>query len=149
MLQPIVDFHKAKGILLCCLYCNKNQYLTLLPHPKIIPQNPDIAFSVLYFSMENDAKTCLDAHANVSRRIDKFVKEFLSKHQGLFQKVLHLFKKVLSSFSPIIFSHFFEKSAKHLNVILEDNRFLPGKKSGCIFLRIHFIYHNYLLITWQ
>ena len=105
---------------------HKKQYLTLLPHPKIIPQNPDIAFSVLFFSMENDAKTRLDAHANVSRRIDKFVKEFLSKHQGLFQKVLHLFKKVLSSFSPIIFSHFFEKSAKHLNDILEDNRFLPG-----------------------
>ena len=57
----------------------------------------------------NDKKTRLDAHADASRRVDKFVKEFLSKHQGLFQKVLHLFKKVLSSFSPIIFSHFFEK----------------------------------------
>ena len=45
----------------------------------------------------------LDALANVSRPICKFVKEFSSKHQGLFQKVLHLFKKVLSSFSAIIF----------------------------------------------
>jgi hypothetical protein len=89
---------------------HKKQYLTLLPHPKIIPQNPDIAFSVLFFSMENDAKTRLNALVNVSRRIDKFVKEFLSKHQGLFQKVLHLFKKVLSSFSPIIFSLFSKKT---------------------------------------
>ena len=44
----------------------------------------------------------LDALANVSRPICKFVKEFSSKHQGLFQKVLHLFKKVLSSFSAFI-----------------------------------------------
>ncbi len=42
-------------------------------------------------------KTRLDELANASRRVDKFVKEFLSKHQGLFQKVLHLFEKVLSS----------------------------------------------------
>ena len=104
MLQPIVDFHKAKGILLCCLYCNKNQYLTLLSHPKIIPQNPDIAFSVLYFSMENDAKTRLDAHVNVSRHIDKFVKEFLSKHQEVFQKALDVFENAQSSVPIFIFS---------------------------------------------
>ena len=40
----------------------------------------------------------LDELANASRPVDKFVKEFLSKHQEVFQKVLHLFKKVLSSF---------------------------------------------------
>ena len=34
---------------------------------------------------------------NAPRRIHEFVKEFSSKHQGLFQKVLHLFEKVLSS----------------------------------------------------
>jgi hypothetical protein len=39
----------------------------------------------------------LDALANASRRVGKFVKEFSSKHQGLFQKVLHLSEKVLSS----------------------------------------------------
>ena len=48
-------------------------------------------------------KTGLDALANASRPVSKFVKEFSSKHQGLFQKVLHLFEKVLSSFSAIIF----------------------------------------------
>ena len=52
----------------------------------------------------------LDALANESRPIRKFVKEFSSKHQGLFQKVLHLFKKVLSSFSAIIFA---EKKKKN------------------------------------
>ena len=34
---------------------------------------------------------------NAPRRIHEFVKEFTSKHQGLFQKALHLFEKVLSS----------------------------------------------------
>ena len=66
-------------------------------------------FQKYIFATKNDTKTRLDAHANVSRRVDKFVKEFLSKHQGLFQKALHLFKKVLSSFSAIIFSYFFAK----------------------------------------
>ena len=40
---------------------------------------------------------------NAPRRIHEFVKEFSSKHQGLFQKVLHLFEKVLSSVWGIIF----------------------------------------------
>ena len=62
---------------------------------------------------------CLDTFTCASRRVDKFVKEFLSKHQGLFQKALHLFKKVLSSFSAIIFSYFF------------------AKKNGCVFLHTH------------
>ena len=39
---------------------------------------------------------------NAPRRIHEFVKEFSSKHQGLFQKVLHLFEKVLSSVWAII-----------------------------------------------
>jgi hypothetical protein len=43
------------------------------------------------------------------RPVDKFVKEFLSKHQEVFQKVLHLFKKVLSSIYRIIFRHFYRK----------------------------------------
>jgi hypothetical protein len=51
----------------------------------------------------------LDALANESRPNRKYVKEFSSKHQGLFQKVLHLFKKVLSSFSAIIFAEKKEK----------------------------------------
>ena len=51
----------------------------------------------------------LDALANESRPIHKFIKELSSKHQGLFQKVLHLFKKVLSSFSAFIFA---EKNKK-------------------------------------
>ena len=34
---------------------------------------------------------------NASRRIHEFIKEFSRKHQRLFQKVLHLFEKVLSS----------------------------------------------------
>ena len=51
-------------------------------------------------------KTRLDAHADASRRVDKFVKEFSSKHQEVFQKVLDVFKKVLSSFSAIIFTGF-------------------------------------------
>jgi hypothetical protein len=54
----------------------------------------------------------LDALANESRPIRIFVKEFSSKHQGLFQKVLHLFKKVLSSFSAIIFAEKKEKEYK-------------------------------------
>ena len=54
-------------------------------------------------------KMRLDELANASRHADKFVKEFSSKHQGLFQKVLHLFKKVLSSFSAIIFAEKQEK----------------------------------------
>ena len=33
---------------------------------------------------------------NAPRRTHEFVKEFSSKHQGLFQKVLHLFEKVLA-----------------------------------------------------
>ena len=41
---------------------------------------------------------------NAPRRIHEFVKEFSSKHQGLFQKVLHLFEKVLSSVWGIIFA---------------------------------------------
>jgi hypothetical protein len=44
-----------------------------------------------------DKKTRLDAHADASRRVDKFVKEFSSKHQEVFQKVLDVFEKVLSS----------------------------------------------------
>ena len=40
---------------------------------------------------------------NAPRRIHEFLKEFSSKHQGLFQKVLHLFEKVLSSVWGIIF----------------------------------------------
>ena len=48
-------------------------------------------------------KMRLDALADVSRHTNKFVKEFSSKHQRLFQKVLHLLKKVLSSISAIIF----------------------------------------------
>ena len=40
---------------------------------------------------------------NAPRRTHEFVKEFSSKHQGLFQKVLHLFEKVLSSVWDIIF----------------------------------------------
>ena len=48
-------------------------------------------------------KMRLNELANASRHADKFVKEFSSKHQRLFQKVLHLFKKVLSSVSAIIF----------------------------------------------
>ena len=34
---------------------------------------------------------------NAPKRNHEFVKEFSSKHQGPFQKVLHLFEKVLSS----------------------------------------------------
>ena len=41
---------------------------------------------------------------NAPRRTHEFVKEFSSKHQGLFQKVLHLFEKVLSSVWDIIFA---------------------------------------------
>ena len=51
----------------------------------------------------------LDELANASRPVNKFVKEFLSKHQEVFQKVLHLFKKVLSSIYRIIFRHFYRK----------------------------------------
>ena len=51
----------------------------------------------------------LDELANASRPVDKFVKEFLSKHQEVFQKVLHLFKKVLSSIYRIIYRHFYRK----------------------------------------
>ena len=51
-------------------------------------------------------KTRLDKLANTPRRIGKFAKEFSSKHQEVFQKVLHLFKKVLSSISMIIFSSY-------------------------------------------
>ena len=51
----------------------------------------------------------LDELANASKPVDKFVKEFLSKHQEVFQKVLHLFKKVLSSIYRIIFRHFYRK----------------------------------------
>ncbi len=40
----------------------------------------------------------LDELANASRPVDKFVKEFLLKHQEVFQKALHLFEKALSSF---------------------------------------------------
>ena len=40
---------------------------------------------------------------NAPRRIHEFVKAFSSKHQGLFQKALHLFEKVLSSVWGIIF----------------------------------------------
>ena len=41
--------------------------------------------------------------ADMPRRVNKFVKEFSSKHQEVFQKALHLLKKVLSSISMIIF----------------------------------------------
>ena len=51
-------------------------------------------------------KTRLDKLANASRRVGKFVKEFSSKHQEVFQKVLDVFKKVLSSISAIIFTGF-------------------------------------------
>ena len=51
-------------------------------------------------------KTRLDKLANTPRLIGKFAKEFSSKHQEVFQKVLHLFKKVLSSISMIIFSSY-------------------------------------------
>ena len=34
----------------------------------------------------------LDAHANASRRVDQFVKTFLSKRQGLFKKALNIKK---------------------------------------------------------
>ena len=68
----------------------------------------------------------LDALANESRPIRIFVKEFSSKHQGLFQKVLHLFKKVLSSFSAIIFA---EK---------KDEKRQKRKKSDLHLRRQHF-----------
>ena len=48
---------------------------------------------------------------NAPRRIHEFVKEFSSKHQGLFQKVLHLFEKVLSSVSCTIII-FLERTQK-------------------------------------
>ena len=38
---------------------------------------------------------------NAPRRIHEFVKEFSSKHQGLFQKVLHLFKKLRQVFKEL------------------------------------------------
>jgi hypothetical protein len=53
--------------------------------------------------MVESKKTRLDTHTNESRRVLHFIKEFSPKHQRLFQKPLHLFKKVLSSFSAIIF----------------------------------------------
>ena len=40
----------------------------------------------------------LDTSPDESRGISYFVKEFSSKDEGLFQKVLDVFKKVLSSF---------------------------------------------------
>jgi hypothetical protein len=40
----------------------------------------------------------LDSSFDVSRGISIFVKEFSSKDEGLFQKVLDALKKVLSSF---------------------------------------------------
>ena len=55
-------------------------------------------------------KMRLDALADAAKHTEKFVKEFSSKHQRLFQKVLHLFKKVLSSISAIFF---IEKEAKN------------------------------------
>ena len=48
---------------------------------------------------------------NAPRRTHEFVKEFSSKHQGLFQKVLHLFEKVLSSVSCTIII-FLERTQK-------------------------------------
>ena len=48
-------------------------------------------------------KTRLDALSNASRRIDQFVKEFLSKHQEVFQKALDVFENALSSVSIFIF----------------------------------------------
>ena len=48
---------------------------------------------------------------NAPRRIHEFAKEFSSKHQGLFQKVLHLFEKVLSSVSCTIII-FLERTQK-------------------------------------
>ena len=50
---------------------------------------------------------------NAPRRIHEFLKEFSSKHQGLFQKVLHLFEKVLSSFHRIIFTNWEKYFAPH------------------------------------
>ena len=41
---------------------------------------------------------------NAPRQTHEFLKEFSSKHQGLFQKALHLFEKVLSSVWGIIFA---------------------------------------------
>ena len=40
----------------------------------------------------------LDAHACASRGIFKFIKTNYLKHQGVFQKALHLFKKSLEEF---------------------------------------------------
>jgi hypothetical protein len=40
----------------------------------------------------------LDTLNDESRGISIFIKEFSSKDEGLFQKALHVFEKVLSSF---------------------------------------------------
>ena len=68
----------------------------------------------------------------LSRRFLQLVKEFLSKHQGLFQKVLHLFKKSPVKFFANYFQPFFEKNAKHLKDVLENHRFQVKKKWMCI-----------------
>ena len=72
----------------------------------------------------------LDALANESRPIRKFVKEFSSKHQGLFQKVLHLFKKVLDD----LFLLFFRLSIKER--ILGRSAYWNGKHLSASFQEI-------------
>ena len=58
-----------------------------------------------------DKKMRLDALANASRRVGKFVKANLSKHQGPFQKAIQLVEKGLSS----VQAFFSEKLPKKLN----------------------------------
>ena len=48
----------------------------------------------------------LDTSPDESRGIFNFVKEFSLKDEGLFQKALDVFKKVLSSFCAIIFTFY-------------------------------------------
>ena len=63
---------------------------------------------------------------NAPRRTHEFVKEFSSKHQGLFQKVLHLFEKVLSSVSCtiIIFLERTQKAQKEFSPRLYISMFI-------------------------
>ena len=49
----------------------------------------------------------------IERPVSKFIKEFSSTRQRLFQKALHLFEKVLSSFYRIIFTNWEKYFAPH------------------------------------
>ena len=71
-------------------------------------------------------KMRLNEFTNASRPTDKFIKEFSSKDEGLFQKVLHLFKKVLSSFSAFIFAEKNKKKNTDKKRTPDKHRMLTG-----------------------